>query len=515
MGKTSRFAAFGVFVLLSFWGVNAFACKCERSIDPVKGSVMVFWGKVTEIKPRGAQDRVKFDVSTLYKGDEEKSSILVYTNRFNHDCGFRFEEDKTYMVYAYDFYPRGVATSACWGTHAAEEAVPEDKWRDVKVKEPEDTKLEQDLRKVASKFVPNCGAKNRVFDGGFDMVLSPDGDPARPDSIGQRASDKLDGFRSCVGDAFLLDDKLPRPQKPVQIRGWYQRDVRQLPVLLDELPCDEGCEDWVARVKNVLMDHDGPDTTDQASVNLKNELGECLKGGISAVGGESQGAESQKRKRNRMLAECAMQRGDFDQIDPYLDHIGNETLLAAIRWAQGRAGAKPEGEATYPLRTAEMTFAAKAIDGKPTAGKFRRLRSGFFGDPLWAMSPAYLEAFAESVLADDDASRAMKDLAALAYERAGLLLPAASAAYKKLADGASSTGSAGEMRAALVAAHAAANAPPVEEVAPEEAVVEDEEVAPEVAEAPQQEQDPMLLVVAGVLIVVAVAGIGTILKRRR
>lgn len=537
MFDTSRLTFFVTFLTLSLWSADAFACKCERKLNPVKDAKMVFWGTATKITPRGAQDRVEFRIDELYKGDE-RPAVSVYTNRFHHDCGVRLELEKSYVVYAYDFYPRGVATSMCWGTYEAEEAIGEDAWRDHKVEIPDPTELEKKLRDTAKSLVQKCGAQTRVYDAGFSMIMSPDGDPVRPmQTQGGRSRDKLNAFRDCVDRALLEQDDLPRPEQPVLIDGWYQRDVKQLPVLIDQLACEEDCADWSARVKAALTMVQPPDPPDKVSFNLRTEANECLVGGLSAVGATSTGATSLVKRRDRILADCVTARGEFEYVGRYLDQVSNPTLLAALRWGRAQVGGDNAPEAAaesdadggtaqddasgstgqgraakvYPIERDGLSFPAEAISGTATPGKFRGLRSGFLSDDKWAHNPLYLEAFAQSVIGDESASPGMLDLAALAYHRAGKLVPAVAKDYESLAAKASDSQQAVALRDEFDKAWDEVHAPPVAEV-PDETIVEEE---PQVAPEAEGEQDPMLLIVAGILIFVALLGIAAILKRRR
>lgn len=500
------------FALIALFGADAFACTCEKNIKPIEGSKMIFWGKAKQITPRGSQDRVEFEVTQVFKGDE-RPAVSLYSNRFRHDCGFRFQEDKTYMVYAYDFYPRGVATSLCWGTHEAAEAPAEDAWKSVKVTVPEDTELEEALRKAAKDIVPRCAQKHRAKDDGFSLVFSPQGDPMRAKAK-KKGRGRDDAFAECVAQGFLEVDDLPRPAAPALIDGWYQKEYKILPIAIDEVPCGEGCVDWNALVKGRLVDADGPDTTDKVSFELKSQFEECTRSGLGAIHLETTGPSSLKARRDRMIADCIAWRGEFDKLDPYLESITDPAIKAALIWAREKS--KPaEGKTIYPITRGEETFVGAAIEGKPSPGKLRILRSHLVDDEPWAESPLYLEAFAQSITADPDASPGMRDLAALAYHRAGLLVPEAAAAYGELADAASATAEAKALRDEL----SAKMAPPVEEAA---AAADADAGAAEGAPADLQpmveeppKQDPTLLIVAGVLIVAALAGIGTILKRKR
>lgn len=488
------------FIATMLWSGEAHACKCERNIKPVADSKIVFWGTPKDIRPRGAQDRVTFEIAQLYKGDEERSEITVHTNRFHHDCGVRFEQGKSYMVYAYDFYPRGVATSLCWGTREQEEAVSEDEWTKISVAQPVDTPLEVELRKIALKVVPECGASQRLFNTGFSMVLSPDGDPVLKQQK-PTPGPKHAAFQSCVLANFLQSKDLLRPETATIIHGWYQRDVRGLPVLLDEEPCGEDCRDFSAILLEPLM-MPKPPSDDSFKNRLFQEWDECLEGGIPAVGEESPGSASQQQRRNRMLAECGAQRGEYESAQPFVDSIDNDALRHAIAWAIAN------GSKDAPTPITGQTYPAAAYDGEATDEGLRKLRAGFIGDAEWSFSTIYLQALAQALLEDDEATDRMRDLASLALFRASLIDPKAKDAFQRLAREASATPAAGELQTALQQAWDAAHAPPVVEEAPvevaEQAPVEDE----------PEPRDPMILVIAGVLIAVALGGIGAILKRR-
>lgn len=493
------------FIALALWSTDAHACTCERNIKPVADSKIVFWGTAKDIRPRGSQDRVTFEVTQIYKGDEERDNVTVHTNRFHHDCGVRFEKDKSYMVYAYDFYPRGVATSLCWGTHEAEEPVAEDAWTNVNVTAPQDTPLEVELRKIARAVAPECGASQRLFNTGFSMVLSPDGDPVLLHE-GPNPGPKHAAFHSCVLDKFLTSKDLPRPEQPTIIHGWYQRDVRGLPVLLDEQPCGESCPDFASLLIEPLMAPKPPDN-DSFKNRLFAEWDECIEGGISAVGEESPGSATQQKRRDRMLAECATQRGEYESAQPFVEAIENDALRHAIAWAIANGSA----DAPMPI-TSGQSYPQHAAGDEVSPAELRKLRKGFILDREWAFSPIYLQALAASLLADEEATERMKEIASLALFRAGLIAPNAKDAFTRLSRQASTTPAAQELQTALQQAWDAEHAPPAPAAVEEETDLVD--AAPAVDDEPEP-RDPMILVIAGILIIVALGGIGAILKRRR
>ena len=501
-------------ILLSFVGVaDAFACKCEKSIKPVKGAKMIFFGKVTKITPRGSSDRVEFDIEQTFQGDE-KDAVSLYSNRYGHDCGMHFEVDKTYMVYAGDFYPRGVMTSRCWGTYPTDAPPEGNKWKDHKVEIPKETDLEKDLRKLAKSIVPACGRKHRVRDGGFDLVISSRGDPIQPPRK-RKSKDRVEEFRDCVAEKFLKEEKLPKADGATLLQGWYQQSVKTFPVVLDVTRCgdDRVCDDWMAHVEGKLLQLEPEFSDDTVTNNLNQEWGECVEGGIESVGGESHGTESVKKQRDRMLADCATYRGTFHHAEPYLERIDNPVIVDAIKWAAGKKA--PEKGSPYPLTKAGGDgFVSAVLKGGRAPEKFRELRAKFVVDSHWSRSPLYLEAFAQAITADDSAPAIMRDAASVALHRAALFVPDAKDAYLELADAASTTKNAKALRAKLEEEHLRLNPPPAAPV--DEPAVDPEAPTGDVVEAPPEEQsgDPMLLIVAGVLIGVAFIGIATILKKR-
>lgn len=170
------------------------------------------------------------------------------------------------------------------------------------------------------------------------------------------------------------------------------------------------------------------------------------------------------------------------------------------------------GAEVYPLtKKGEWSFTQSVIGGEASTGDYRVLRASFLDDDTWYLSPLYLEAFAQSVLADEAATDMMRDLASLAFHRAGKLVPGAADEYARLSADASRSKEATALRDELDQAWSKAFAPPVEAV---EEVDEVDEVI-EVAEEEPEEDRSMLLVVAGVLVVVALLGFGAILKKRR
>lgn len=97
---------------------SAFACSCARPESPVKSleqATAVFAGKVVKIKRERTEHRpqskktptnmfsrveVHFEVEQIWKGLEKKTAV-VYTTAHSAACGYHFQKDEIYIVYAH------------------------------------------------------------------------------------------------------------------------------------------------------------------------------------------------------------------------------------------------------------------------------------------------------------------------------------------------------------------------------------------------------------------------------
>ncbi len=102
--------ALSVILILSY-GRNSYACSCMTAPPPrqaLKEAKAVFVGEVISKEVLDVTDqygtqpvvRVIFSVSRKWKGVEGTEAIM-HTSGWNPACGFRFEEGKKYLVYAY------------------------------------------------------------------------------------------------------------------------------------------------------------------------------------------------------------------------------------------------------------------------------------------------------------------------------------------------------------------------------------------------------------------------------
>jgi hypothetical protein len=108
------------------------ACDCTGGNEPLdqllKASTAVFWGRVVEIAPdsnpvatsdgsgfQRSRDRVHFDVGTSWKGIKSPD-IWVREGNQPTACGFPFQQDAIYLVFAVDDIGGELAVWQCSGT---------------------------------------------------------------------------------------------------------------------------------------------------------------------------------------------------------------------------------------------------------------------------------------------------------------------------------------------------------------------------------------------------------------
>lgn len=99
------------FPILTYSPTTSYACSCLEPgpvIEELERSSAVFSGKVIEMVDknknkliRSSADpiAVKFEVAEIWKG-KSQTEIIVYTERDSASCGFEFDLDKEYLVYA-------------------------------------------------------------------------------------------------------------------------------------------------------------------------------------------------------------------------------------------------------------------------------------------------------------------------------------------------------------------------------------------------------------------------------
>lgn len=130
-------AAFIFFIILVSILVNSgnvFACSCVVPGTPreeFERFDAVFLGKVLDIDSLGYGYNVEFEVEQSWKGISEKR-VVIGTGEGGGDCGYSFEKNEEYVVYAYhdayddyvydDYDDSGLKTGICSRTAKLEYA---------------------------------------------------------------------------------------------------------------------------------------------------------------------------------------------------------------------------------------------------------------------------------------------------------------------------------------------------------------------------------------------------------
>ncbi|TCP70668.1 hypothetical protein [Baia soyae] len=91
-----------ILAVSGWWRLDVQACSCVPSGDPIKEadkSSAVFVGKVVKLEGDANQQIATLHVSKRWKGDLDPE-LTVYTALSGAACGFDFEMEKEYLVYA-------------------------------------------------------------------------------------------------------------------------------------------------------------------------------------------------------------------------------------------------------------------------------------------------------------------------------------------------------------------------------------------------------------------------------
>ncbi len=97
----------------SLW--NTYACSCVMPADPLtslESSDAVFSWKVTRVSEGEQQNTILFDISKSWKGTDA-DTLQIQTNNNSAACGYNFEKDAEYIVYAYKNQDDTLNVSLC------------------------------------------------------------------------------------------------------------------------------------------------------------------------------------------------------------------------------------------------------------------------------------------------------------------------------------------------------------------------------------------------------------------
>lgn len=112
------------------WGMGfcisfSFATAAEKTCDCAnqtwKGDSLIFYGKVLDITTNNVASGIKatLGISKIFKGNTDPVTV-VSTDYPGERCGFPFEKDSFYLVYA--FKGRSIKTSTCLATQKVSSA---------------------------------------------------------------------------------------------------------------------------------------------------------------------------------------------------------------------------------------------------------------------------------------------------------------------------------------------------------------------------------------------------------
>jgi hypothetical protein len=107
-----------IFIVITY----ALGCSCpERTAeDDFKNADAVFDGQVLRIKPVNYDNIVHFKVLNVYKGEKKEFLDVATAKDTGAMCGFGFEINKNYKVYASKEEGGLLHTSICWKTSLIE-----------------------------------------------------------------------------------------------------------------------------------------------------------------------------------------------------------------------------------------------------------------------------------------------------------------------------------------------------------------------------------------------------------
>jgi hypothetical protein len=114
----------------ALWASPAAACKCKfPTVEEGKeGAVAVFEGRVTKVEDAAKVEggpppgkRITFALVRTWKALEDQEVISAHTSESSASCGYAFELDSSYLVYA-GGEPGALTVSACSRTRKMSEA---------------------------------------------------------------------------------------------------------------------------------------------------------------------------------------------------------------------------------------------------------------------------------------------------------------------------------------------------------------------------------------------------------
>jgi hypothetical protein len=104
-----------LFVLLGAVYLQAENTECNCASKSWKGDSLIFYGKVLDVTTNNVTSGIKatMGVSRIFKGNTDPVTV-VSSEYPGVGCGFPFEKDSFYIIYAYK--SRSIRTSICQAT---------------------------------------------------------------------------------------------------------------------------------------------------------------------------------------------------------------------------------------------------------------------------------------------------------------------------------------------------------------------------------------------------------------
>ncbi len=117
-------AALSLFVVILLAPSSAHACSCIAPGSPTverDQADAVFAGRVRKVTRLDYRYAVEIDVAKSWKGDVAEREI-IWTALDSAACGYYFEKDASYLIYAYVSEGDGLSTNICSRTKTLDDA---------------------------------------------------------------------------------------------------------------------------------------------------------------------------------------------------------------------------------------------------------------------------------------------------------------------------------------------------------------------------------------------------------
>ena len=397
---------------------QAFACSCRRMTveEAIEAADVIFWGRAISIEREDRRIVATIDVGKRYKG-EVKGTVRVSTRSVGTACGFGFEVEESYVVFAYAEGDE-LRTSSCSKTRLARAApgkpgvdVEIDLSRQRKVLTPVLTDALRDARKVCPRdegFVTLT-----VYDNGeFDVT-------DRNGCVAAYLGEHLELPRLPTGYPFRVKARL-RGDLGLSFRG-DDAPLRRAAIreqLLARVPSVTTAD---KRAALVLAGLEGRPDGDDLQYKCELDGREAAEMYLAAIEPGNQ-KERAKQDADEAYARCAMNRGEWQEATRIAGRLAEYRAewKTIHRWLEKAA---PHAAKALPLEASldDMKLDPLTIlrDARSTHG--------------WANDVLFLNLLGLALVKSPGASKADRELAANAFVRASILAPDRAKAFRKQA----------------------------------------------------------------------------------